>query len=91
MNIVEWRYQVAKTMDDQKRDDIRDHMNIIPGILHSKFVQNEGYMSVTLDTDLCSVDEVYELMESKIDYQIESELPTLNSTVNHLFKRLFKL
>ncbi len=88
MNIVEWRYDVAKTMDDQKRDDIRHHMNIIPGILHSKFVQKEGYLSITLDTDLCSVDEINELMESKT---FKSVKPPLNSTVNHLFKRLFKL
>lgn len=90
MNIVEWRFDLEKNMDDLKRDSIYDHIKLTPGILNSKFVQNEGYLSITLDADLCSRDEILEIMKTDLDQQLNPENLVFDIKMNNLFKRLFR-
>lgn len=90
MNIVELRYDVEKTMDEQKRQNIRHHINITPGIIHSQFVQSEGYLSITLDADLCTKDEINHLLLSKPETNLLSDRVRHYTSFNVFFQRLFK-
>ncbi len=88
MNIVEWRFYVENTAGDSN-DDLRAHVGIIPGVLNSKFVKHEGCLTITMDTDLCTQDEIIEAMTLKPNKHLLPVNLEMNLNMNHFIKKLF--
>ncbi len=90
MNIVEWHFYPENNMDDPNYNDIYTRVGMIPGVLNSKFVKQEGYMEITMDKDLCSKEEILELLTSKTTTYLEPINVELNANMNLFIQKLFK-
>lgn len=89
MNIIEQHFTIEKNLDQEKCDQLIAYMRITPGILHSKFAWQEGYVAITMDTDLCTQDEIIEAILSKTKDRVKSKPLKEGFKIPQCLKKLF--
>ncbi len=90
MNIVEWCINVDNDINDPKQDNLRKKVQVIPGVLNSKFLKKEGTMTITMDTDLCTKDEIMDAISTKFNTYLQQANQGIGINMNYLMKKLFR-